>query len=533
MQKFFWIDYNIMFDNNDNTKVYLQLLHEVTVEANQSETIEQALRFGMGQICDALGWEVGHLCSYHNEIMPLPTNLWHIRSGIDEDEFRPFIESTELCGEEGISSHVIKVQESLWVEDVNLWSKLKPYMKNAEQIRTAAAVPVWVGSEITAVMEFYTTQMRPKDNDEVKVMEDIGIQLGRVVERHQAYQILRNSERKFRSVFEEAGVGMVLIDKEFKLIHCNNALQRMLDYSEKELIERQLHELCHPKDAIQFQEFSHRLFQPGDSTFTAEKRFQRSDGNEMWGKVTISYILSDDMCEFAYAILVIEDISGEKRMQEEKRKLQQELSNLTVYEQRRIGQDLHDSVGQEITGLGFLANKMAKLIQKQTLPKVEDAQNLVKGLQKTLNNIREIVYGLIPIEMNGDELFSALDDLARNIQQYYAIECVFQSDQTLSLKNKQKVLQVYRIVQEAVNNAVKHAKPSQIQIVHRQYEDKIEFSIHDNGSGLNEEAGNGGLGIKIMRYRAEIIGAEMSIFTNSKGGTTVRLLMSSGEQDLE
>jgi len=515
--------------NTDNqtpySEKYLNLLHETTLEANQAETIEEALRFGLDRICENLDWEIGHLCSYRQEIIPLPTNLWHIQSKTDQEKFRSFIETSELCGEEGLSNQVIKQQNRLWEENVSQITFFKSYRGYKFGFQTAVAVPVWVGNEITAVLEFFSTEVRPLNSQELKVMEDVGTQLGRVVERHQAYQVLRNSERKFRSVFEESGVGMALIDQEFCLIHANKALQAMLGYEEHEILKKYLHEFCFPNDSTQFQEFSNHLFRNHGEVFTTEKRFQKKSGEELWGKVTISYILTDDLCEFAYAILVIEDITDEKKIREEKHELQKELSDLTAYEQRRIGQELHDSVGQDLTGLGFLAKKISGQLKKQVMPQQKDADDLTEGIQNVLNKIREIVSGMIPIEMNANELFTALDNLAKFVETQYNIDCRYVRDHSLQFDDQQKTLQVYRIVQEAVYNAVKHAKPAEILIESKQEIGKIVVTISDDGVGMKQSVMEKGSGLKIMRYRAEMIGGQLSLVENSKGGTTVQLYL--------
>ena len=255
----------------------------------------------------------------------------------------------------------------------------------------------------------------------------------------------------------------------------------------------------------------------------------------------------------------------------EQRRLQQQVLEISDAEQQRIGRDLHDGVGQELTGLGFLASHLADSLAELSLPGSEalveqaagllvsseessrraagspknspspeaaflahaaaytaTAKKLVEGLDRALKQVREVSKGLIPVELSAEGLQLALEDLAANITAQTRVTCRFtgsaEIDDSLRAKN------LFRIAQEATTNAIKHSHANLITLsLDDEDEGHITLSICDNGIGFPGLAtATSGLGLKTMRYRASLIGAKLTIDSTQDRGTRITCTLDKG-----
>jgi signal transduction histidine kinase len=204
---------------------------------------------------------------------------------------------------------------------------------------------------------------------------------------------------------------------------------------------------------------------------------------------------------------------------------------IAAMEQRRIGQDLHDSVGQELTGLGLTARTLLDALVEQKSPEIAVAAKIVEGIQRVLGEVRMLSRGLIPVEVDSLGLMSALADLAVRLSDLHGITCRFEYTQPVLVEDNQAATHLYRIAQEAATNAIKHGQASQITISLRHEQRRIVLRIHDDGIGIRkrEDAGTG-MGISIMRYRSGLINATLRIDPVEAGGTLVTCTINNHER---
>jgi PAS domain S-box-containing protein len=206
----------------------------------------------------------------------------------------------------------------------------------------------------------------------------------------------------------------------------------------------------------------------------------------------------------------------------DRQELQEQLLTIAEKEQARIGLDLHDDVGQELTGLALTAQTLADSLGEQDVAEAKWAASLVGGVERTLRKVRALSRGLIPVEVDARGLMSALADLAARASELGGPVCEFQCERPAPVEDNRTATQLYRIAQEAVGNALRHAGAQHIWIVLEAQPGSITLIVRDDGVGIDAGNGGRGMGLRIMRYRAETIGASLQIHSTPAGGAEVR-----------
>jgi PAS domain S-box-containing protein len=211
----------------------------------------------------------------------------------------------------------------------------------------------------------------------------------------------------------------------------------------------------------------------------------------------------------------------------ERMHLQREVIEVAAQEQRRIGQDLHDGTGQELTGLAMMAERLAGELAAKNLPESKMAANIVDGLEEALSHVRALSKGLVPVEVDAEGLMIALAELASRTSDLHGVSCNFECDEPVCILDNQAAMHLYRLSQEAVNNAVKHGRGRNILISLADDGEFVTLTISDDGRGFpsKRDPMTAGSGLRIMRYRAELIGATLSITGADPHGTIVTCLL--------
>jgi signal transduction histidine kinase len=204
----------------------------------------------------------------------------------------------------------------------------------------------------------------------------------------------------------------------------------------------------------------------------------------------------------------------------ERTRLEKELLEIAESEQRRIGQDLHDSLGQHLTATAMEGKLLAKKLADKSPAEAAAADKLVKLTEEAIELTRKLARSLHPVELESCGLADALQQLAANISSAFGVNCRFESSGSVVMPSIEVNTQIFRIAQEAVSNAIRHGRARQIVIALQSTEDKWLLSVTDDGCGLPREANKkNGLGLRIMDYRARLIGAVFEIQNLPAGGT--------------
>ena len=209
----------------------------------------------------------------------------------------------------------------------------------------------------------------------------------------------------------------------------------------------------------------------------------------------------------------------------ERREMEDEMLAIPEREQQRIGQELHDGPCQELAGIQYKMACIVKMMSSDPAAKAE-IQKLQTVVQQAMVKARSLARGLLPSELQSDDLVSALSALATKTAEFFSVPCVLRNRVPVQIANKTTATHLYRIAQEAVHNSIKHGKPGSIAIEIGKSGEEIRLTITDNGTGLPPGSGEGrGMGLKIMRHRAEMIGATLAVAAVEGGGTQVTCIL--------
>jgi signal transduction histidine kinase len=206
----------------------------------------------------------------------------------------------------------------------------------------------------------------------------------------------------------------------------------------------------------------------------------------------------------------------------ERRRLEYELLEITEKERRRIGLDLHDDLGQQLAGLALMTKGLELKLAKRRARETSDAAKVHTLVQQAMDHARGLARDLATLDLKGDDLPAALDGLVRHAAEMFKISCRFKAEGNLPSLETNIASQLYKIAQEAVTNAIKHAKAKTVGISLAKGSDKIILTVHNDGLPFpNLKGPSTGMGLRIMSYRANLIGASLEIKGDGPRGTRV------------
>ncbi|MBM4018294.1 MAG: PAS domain S-box protein, partial [Planctomycetes bacterium] len=205
-----------------------------------------------------------------------------------------------------------------------------------------------------------------------------------------------------------------------------------------------------------------------------------------------------------------------------RKELEREVLRVSSDERHRIGQDLHDVLGQNLTGVAFLSKVLAGRLRDRSAPEAEQALEIAELVGQSVAQTRAISHGLCPVELKEEGLMHALRSLAGRVEGLFGIPCLFECHQRILIPDAAAATNLYHIVQEAVNNATKHACAKHLWIRLARADGAVHLSVEDDGVGLPDEAERAkGMGLRIMQYRADLLGASLRLERPEQGGTRV------------
>jgi PAS domain S-box-containing protein len=208
------------------------------------------------------------------------------------------------------------------------------------------------------------------------------------------------------------------------------------------------------------------------------------------------------------------------RAEHERFRLQREILEISDREQARIGQDVHDGLCQQLIGVAFNANSLEQALASQQRPEAATARKVCTLLDEAITESRRVCRGLYPIRLRTEGLVPALEELAATTTERYQVNCRCDAEVPHLHCDVATATHLYRIAQEAMNNALKHSGASHITLQLREPDDGIELQVIDDGKGLNATPGSGsGMGLHIMDYRARLIGGSFQFHRGPNGAS--------------
>jgi two-component system sensor kinase FixL len=353
----------------------------------------------------------------------------------------------------------------------------------------------------------------------------------------QRTQALRDKHDHLEAIWNSAFDAIITIDIHGMIEIANRATEKMFGYAKSEMIGQNVKLLMPSPYREEHDGYLRRYRETGQARILNMPRelvARRKDGTTFPIDLSVTPVDHSD-----YFTGVIRDIS-------ERNQLQEHVLESAAEEQRRIGLELHDGTGQELTGLSLVAGTLFNLVS--AVPVKESNGERVRQLDqasftrlyeiaKRLNEkiaeanrlVHQLSHGIMPVQIDSEALRSALDELAASIHAPPRISCSFDCPLPVMAANNTTATHLYRIAQEAVNNALKHSQAKEICISLRQNGDQIALEVSDNGVGIDAAGSrvditrkDRGMGLRTMQYRAGMIGGTLQIQRRETGGTLVR-----------
>jgi len=249
---------------------------------------------------------------------------------------------------------------------------------------------------------------------------------------------------------------------------------------------------------------------------------------DMMKRGALDYLVKDvQFIEFVPTVVkrALAQLEKDKRLalaEKQARDLQKEILEVSESEQRRIGRDLHDGLGQHLTALEMLSQALAGKLKSAAPDLVKLALDISRQIRETITQTRLLSHNLSPVPLEADGLMIALAELAAGTASMSGIDCRFVCDRPVTVSDANVATHAYRIAQEAVNNALKHSQAKAIRIALTAQEDVWTMSVEDDGLGLPaENTLNSGLGLRMMKYRAQLVGASLDIHSTCRKGARI------------
>ena len=341
----------------------------------------------------------------------------------------------------------------------------------------------------------------------------------RASELARSEQALRESEARLRAIVTTAADAIITIDDQGLIESCNPATERMFDYPASMIIGQNVKMLI-PSTAFgtgrDGLNRSPSTEEHPVHTLRREVIGRRKNGSTFPIELALSELRDDSRHLFTG---IMHDIS-------ERKSLQQELLSIADLEQRRIGQDLHDDIGQELTGLAMKAETLSEIVGERQIPEAGLAADIVAGLDRTRGKVRALSRGLVPVEIDSNGLVNALDELTARLGDLHQTTCVFECRNRSVEIDVHQATQLFHIAQEAITNALKHAHARNIWVTLEALEATVKLQVRDDGIGMpDEKAQPDGMGLRIMSYRAGLIHGKLEVGRDGGNGTLVSCLV--------
>jgi len=349
--------------------------------------------------------------------------------------------------------------------------------------------------------------------EERSLINVIAERIGEMVVRKRAEEALRESQSQNRALLDAIPDLMFQVNREGVLLGFHRGQFDLTRFITPDILGRNLYDIEELKPVL-----PRRIM---DQIMAYVRHTLATGGVQLFEQ---NIPLSGERRDFEIRMVryppdnvlaIVRDITRRKR-------LEREILEISGREQRRIGQDLHDSLCQHLAGIGFMGKVLEKKIAGHRDLKPADVSEMVRLIDQAITMTRGFARGLNTVRREAEGLRMALSSLAANMEKLFSISCPVIYEEEIQIPDPEAATHLYRIVQEALNNAIKHGKVDTVTIALRRREGTVVLTVADNGCGIRNAVHQGkGMGLNIMEYRASMIGASLEIADDETGGTRV------------
>jgi PAS domain S-box-containing protein len=350
----------------------------------------------------------------------------------------------------------------------------------------------------------------------------------------EAQSELERSRELYATLYDEAPVGFVTLDRHGFIRDANHTFSRLVGVERTKCLDTLLMQFI-PMESrrLWLSHLSHCRRNPGQEPVHSELCLVRADGRRLDVEVTsVREPRSGEPPLAGRFRTAVADRTEQKRAEAqlyglaqdltERKDLERALLEAAARERQRLGRDLHDGLGQHLHALFFMARLLEQELRATAPAGARLAGRLARELEHALELTRSLARGLQPVGPVPEGLMLALRELVQRTRSFYRLDCRFDCRAPVLIHKHSTANHLYLIAQEAVNNAVKHARAARLRITLSLANRHLVLRVHDNGVGVRPDAGTGpGMGLRILRQRADIIRGEVRVQSKPGRGSTV------------
>ncbi|MGA7624143.1 MAG: PAS domain S-box protein [Candidatus Acidiferrales bacterium] len=443
------------------------------------------------------------------EQIPAVIFMAYLDKGISEAYVSPQIEAALGFTQSEWLEDPVRWYDQIYPDDKQRWSSEAAEMflsgkplKSAYRVLSRDGRVLWFHCE---------AEMIRRDDGQPWFIHGVGVD---ITELKRVEESLEEERNVLSAILDTVGALIVVLDHQGRIVRFNRACEQTTGYRFAEVRGRHVWDLfLMPEEVDNFK----AIFERSNSTQSPrdyETYWLTRNGNPRlvaWSGT----VLTGKHGSKSHVIVTGLDITERKR-------LEKGILEVSAREQRRIGEDLHDGLGQHLTGIAFMSKVLESNLREKSLPESEEARKIVNLVNEAINKTRELSRGLLPVVSDAHGLMSALARYCEEIQDLFKINCRFECVPSVLIYDQNIATHLYYIAREAVNNAIKHGRPANVGIRLSAESEQGCLTIQDDGTGIFEIAtGHKGMGLNIMNYRANMIGGSLDVRKNLGAGTSV------------
>jgi PAS domain S-box-containing protein len=338
----------------------------------------------------------------------------------------------------------------------------------------------------------------------------------------QKLEMVATLKERYEDLFENANDMVYTHDLTGRITSVNQAGEALLGRDRAEVLSINILDFVADEQQPAARQWLEQVVK-GTASSTVEWDFTVSAGQR------IRLEISTRLIEQAGKVVEIE---GTARDITERKRMEREILEISNREQRRIGHDLHDGVCQQLAGIALMTASLADKLEEKGIPESAQTERISGLINNAISQTRGVARGLFPVRLEENGLMSALEELAANSSELFKINCRFSCVEAPGAVDNEAALHLYYIVMEAVANACKHGRAENVFITLESARDRHSLTVRDDGGGFSTSGkAQTGMGIRIMEYRARVIGANLTVQSAPGSGAVVTCMFFAVSRD--
>ncbi len=406
------------------------------------------------------------------------------------------------------------------VEQYGTESRFSPPDRDCfREFRSGMSVRIPGAQHPKGIIAVFDREPRSYSEHEQAFLKTVANMLAGALSREENESELMESEARSMAILDTAVDGIITIDVRGSITLFNQAAQQIFGYREEEVLGENISILMPEPYRGEHDQYLKNYASTGRKKIIGSGR--EMTGLRKDGKTFPLYLA---VSEFHTAggrsyTGIVRDISDQRR-------LEQEVLRISDHERRRIGQDLHDGLGQMLTGIGLMSRSLKKMLESENSKAAEQAAEITRLIRKADVYAKNLSRGLLPVDFEVRGLVTSLERLAANAERLFGITCHFTEDNPPVFHDTTVNEHLFRIAQEAISNAVKHGLAGEVILELFATSEFACLRVVDDGRGFSGDwHDKKGSGMDIMQFRAQLIGANLDIRNIEEGGAELSCIL--------